>query len=97
MTRTEVFFEDLPIAEESDIRMHADELRALAARLGLAELRYASGNRLVVTESDESVAFGHYRFAVEASLLIGRQVCTFWSEVLSNAGVSPDLVASAPL
>ena len=97
LTADYVSYDDLPWADEQVIRAHAAELIAMAESFGLANLRYASANRIVVTLTDQVATFGDYRFAEQASFLLGRQVRAYDDEVLKNPGVSPDLLAATPL
>jgi hypothetical protein len=97
MTAEYISYDDLPWADEGVIRAHASELIAMARSLGLADLRYASGNRIVVRLTESAVTFGDYRFAEEASFHLGYQIRVYDDEVLKNPGVSPDLVAAMPL
>ena len=97
MTVDHVAYDDLPWADERVIRAHAAELIALAEGIGLTYVRYASGNRLVVTRTERVEPLGECVFAERASLLLGHQVRVYSDGVLSNPGVSPDLVAATPL
>lgn len=92
-----VSLEDLPQADERVIRAHAAELIAMADTLGLSDVRYASDNRLVVSVSDHFRRLGPFTLAEEASYLLGRRIHVYSDEVLTNPGVSPDLVAATPL
>ena len=97
MTDDYVAYDDLPWADEQVIRAHAAELIAMAEGIGLTDVRYASGNRLVVTRTERVEPLGEYVFAERASFLLGQQVRVYSDGVLSNPGVSPDLVAATPL
>lgn len=92
-----VAYDDLPVADERVIRAHAAELIAMAEALGLANLRYASADRIVVTVTDHVEYLGEFRFAERASHMIGHQIRVYTDGVLTNPGVSPDLVAATPL
>ncbi len=63
----------------------------------MTKLRHASSNRIVVTLTEQVESMGEYRFAEEASNLLGMQVRVYYDAVLSNPGVSPDVLAAAPL
>jgi hypothetical protein len=97
MTSDFVSLEDLPPADEQLIRDRAAELIAMAEELGLANVRYASGNRLVVSVTDHFQRLGTFTLAEEASYLLGRRIRVYSDGVLKNPGVSPDLVAATPL
>lgn len=97
MTDEYVSLEDLPWADEQVIRSHASELIAMAERLGLANVRYASDNRVVVTRTDKVAPLGIHRLAEEASFTFGYRIRVYSDEVFVNPGVSPDLVAATPL
>ena len=97
MTADYVSYDDLPWADEQMIRAHADELIAMAESLGLADLRYASSNRIVVRMTDRAAPFDDHRFSERASALLGHQIRAYSDAVLENPGVSPDLLAATPL
>jgi hypothetical protein len=97
VTADYVGYDDLPWADEQMIRAHASELIAMAESLGLANLRYASSNRVVVTLTDRAAPFDDHRFSERASFLLVRQMRAYDDEVLKNPGVSPDLLAAMPL
>lgn len=87
----------LPLADEASVRAHAEELRTLAARHGITELRYASPGRLVGHVAADKDMLDVATFDVDASDLLGASVMLFSDAVLTNDGVSPDLVAAQPL
>ena len=97
MTADYVSYDDLPWADEQVIRAHAAELIAMAETLGLADLRYASGNRIVVSLTDHVEPLGEYKFSERASFMLGRQIRAYSDAVLQNPGVSADLLAATPL
>ena len=97
MTADYVAYDDLPWADEQVIRAHAAELIAMAETLGLADLRYASGNRIVVRRTDHVEALGVHKFSERASFMLGHQIRAYSDRVLQNPGVSPDLLAATPL
>ncbi len=97
MTADYVSYDDLPWADEQVIRAHAAELIAMAEGIGLSNVRYASGNRLVVTRTERVEPLGEYVFAEQASFFLGRQVRVYSDGVLNNPGVSSDLLAATPL
>jgi hypothetical protein len=97
MTANYVALKDLPPADEQLIRAHAAELISMAEGLGLANARYASDNRLVVRVTDHFERLGPFTFAEEASFMLGCRIHVYSGEVLTNPGVSPDLVAATPL
>ena len=92
-----VAYDDLPWADEQVIRAHAAEWIALAESLGLADLRYASGSRIVVRLTDHVEPLGEYKFSERASFMLGRQIRAYSDAVLLNPGVSADLLAATPL
>ena len=97
ITADYVAYDDLPWADEQMIRAHAAELIAMAESLGLAELRYASSNRVVVRLTDHAAPFGDYRFSERASFMLGHQIRAYDDEVPKNPGVSPELLAATPM
>jgi hypothetical protein len=88
---------DPPLAEERLVRAHAGELRDLATRYGIAELRFASAGRLVGRVPADKDLLDVAAFDVEATDLLGASVMLFSDAVLSKENVSPDLVAASPL
>jgi hypothetical protein len=92
-----VAYDDLPVADEHVIRAHAAELIAMTETLGLAHVRYASADRIVVTVTDHVDYLGEFRFADRASFMMGCQIRVYTDGVLTNPGVSPDLLAATPL
>lgn len=97
MTADYVAYDDLPWADEQIIRAHAAELIAMAKSLGLADLRYASSNRIVVRRTDHVESLGVHKFSERASFMLGHQIRAYSDAVLRNPGVSPDLLAATPL
>ena len=97
MTDGYVSLEDLPWADEQVIRAHAAELITMAESLGLTNVRYASGNRLVVTMTGRIERMGPFTFAEEASFHLGYRIRVYTDGVFKNPGVNPDLVAATPL
>jgi hypothetical protein len=84
-------------ASVTALRAHADQLRALAARCGIADLKVAGPGRLVGTTAAGTDALDVAEFELEASSAVGGEVRLFSSRVLGNPGVSPDLTAASPL
>lgn len=85
------------MAEERVVRAHADELRELAGRYGITELRFASAGRLVGRVPTDKDLLDVASFDVEASGLLGASVMLCSDAVLTKDNVSPDLVAASPL
>ena len=71
-----VAYDDLPWADGQVIRAHAAELIAMAESLGLADLRYASSNRIVVRRTDHVEPMGEHRFSERATSLSRRSGLT---------------------
>jgi hypothetical protein len=97
MTADYVSLEDLPQADEQVIRAHAAELIAMAESLELADVRYASDTRLVVSVADHFRRLGPFTLVEEVSYLLGRRIHVYSDEVLKNSGVSPDLLVATML
>ena len=87
----------LPPADEATVRRRGDELRTLAARYGVSDLRFASPGRLVGTVAEDRDALDTADFEIAARALLGAEVALFSDRVLSKPHVSPDLVAAQPL
>jgi hypothetical protein len=84
-------------AESDRVRNHGAKEACGFGAPGLADVRYASGNRLLVTRTPHVVPLGEHRFAEEASFFLGRRVRVYATEVLKNPGVGSDLLAAKPL
>jgi hypothetical protein len=87
----------LPPADETVLRAHADELRALAARYGISDLRFASAGKLVGRVAEDRDALDVADFEVAAVELLGAELRLYSDRVLGKANVSRDLVAARPL
>ena len=87
----------LPPADETVVRSNAYALQQLAVDFGISDLRFASPGRLVGHVAEDRDALDVAEFEVAARQLLGAEVGVFSERVLSNANVSPDLVASRPL
>lgn len=79
------------------MRSHADELRALAARYGITELRFASSGRLVGRVAADRDALDTADFEIAARVLLRAEIGLFSDRVLRKPHVSPDLVAAHPV
>lgn len=86
----------LPPADEAVLRAHADELRALAARFGMSDLRFASAGKLVGHVTEHRDALDVADFEVAAVELLGAELRLYSDRVLGNRNVSRDLVAARP-
>ncbi|MGH3850964.1 MAG: hypothetical protein ACRDRT_14920 [Pseudonocardiaceae bacterium] len=87
----------LPPVDETAVRAHARELRALAAGYGITDLRFASIGRLVGRVAEDRDSLDVADFELAAIRLLGAEVRLYSDRVLSKANVSPDLVAAQPL
>jgi hypothetical protein len=79
------------------LRAHADELRALAARHGISDLRFASAGKLVGHVAEDRDALDVADFEVAAVELVGAELRLYSDRVLDKRNVSRDLVAARPL
>jgi hypothetical protein len=79
------------------LRAHADELRALAARYGISDLRFASAGKLVGHVAEDRDALDVADFEVAAVELVGAELRLYSDRVLDKRNVSRDLVAARPL
>ncbi|MDQ1246881.1 MAG: hypothetical protein QG597_1249 [Actinomycetota bacterium] len=52
------FIDDMPEADEAFVRAHRDELLALAADMGITDVKVASTGRLVGTVTADAVPLG---------------------------------------
>lgn len=87
----------LPPADETVLRAHAEELRALAARYGISDLRFASAGKLVGHVAEDRDALDVADFEVAAVELLGAELRLYSDRVLDKRNVSRDLVAARPL
>ncbi|MDQ2845575.1 MAG: hypothetical protein M3Y77_04305 [Actinomycetota bacterium] len=87
----------LPPVDEPTVRRRVAELRALAARHGISELRFASPGRLVGHVAEDRDALDTADFEIAARTLLGAEVGLFSDRVLGNPHVSPDLLAAQPV
>lgn len=86
-----------PPVDERTVQTRADEVRALAARHGITELRFASPGRLVGHVASDRDLFDVFAFQREAGQLLGADVELFSDAVVDKDHVSPDLAAARPL
>lgn len=87
----------LPPVDETAVRAHAHQLRALAADYGITDLRFASIGRLVGHVAQDRDSLDVADFELAAIRLLGADVHLYSDRVLGKANVSPDLVAAQPL
>jgi hypothetical protein len=87
----------LPPATEQQVRAHAGELIALAARHGITGLAIASPGRLRGHVSQGRDLVDVFEFQRAATDLLGAEVMLFSDGALRNEHVSPDLVTATPL
>lgn len=87
----------LPPVDETAVRAHAHQLRALAADYGITDLRFASTGRLVGHVAEDRDALDVADFELAAVRLLGAEVRLYSDRVLAKRNVSPDLVAARPL
>ena len=97
MTDNYVAYDDLPVADEHVIRAHAAELMAMAEALGLANVRCASTDRIVVTVTDRVEYLEEFRFAERANFMMGHQIRVYTDGVFKKPGGSLEVVAARPL
>jgi hypothetical protein len=72
-------------------------LRALAARYGISDLRFASAGKLVGHVAEDRDALDVADFEVAAVELVGAELRLYSDRVLDKRNVSRDLVAVRPL
>jgi uncharacterized protein (UPF0548 family) len=84
----------LPPASEQQVRSHAAQLVALAARHGITGLAFASPGRLRGHVSADRDLFEFQRAATD---LLHAEVTVYSDGALRNQHVSPDLVTATPL
>lgn len=87
----------LPPASEATVRRRSAGLRALAARYGISDLRFASPGRLVGHVADDKDALDTADFEIAARALLGAEVDLFSDRVLGKPHVSPDLITARPV
>lgn len=89
--------EPLPPATEQQVRSHAADLVALAARHGITALAFASPGRLRGHVAGDRDLFDMFEFQRAAADLLGAEVTVYSDGALRNQHVSHDLVAATPL
>ena len=87
----------LPPAGERAVRAHAGQLRSLAAKHGITELRFAAPGKLVGHVAEDRDLFDVVDFEAEAEQLMGHEVDLYSDRVLSKPNVSPELIEAKPL
>ena len=87
----------LPPASEQQVRSHAAQLVALAARHGITGLAFASPGRLRGHVSADRDLFDMFEFQRAATDLLHAEVTVYSDGALRNQHVSPDLVTATPL
>jgi len=86
-----------PPLDEATARAHAAELRALAARHGITNLRFASDGRLLGhLEPDRDLA-DTADFEIAGEARFQRSFFLISDRVLRKPRVSPDLLTATPL
>jgi len=87
----------LPPASEQQVRSHAAQLVALAARHGITSLAFASPGRLRGHVSADRDLFDMFEFQRAATDLLHAEVTVYSDGALRNQHVSPDLVTATLL
>jgi hypothetical protein len=87
----------LPDADETFIREHRDEILELAARFGIRDVKYASGNRLVGTAADPDVFLPTFGFMDAAEGELGRRIRLYSQGLADTHSEESDLHRALPL
>ena len=87
----------LPPASEQQVRSHAAQLVALAARHGITSLAFASPGRLRGHVAGDRELSGMFEFQRAAADLLGAEVTVYSDEALRHQHDSPDLVTATSL
>src|SRR5262249_17057191 len=85
------------LADEELVRAHAHRLKALAATLGVTQVRYAGPGRLVGHVAEDRDFFDVADFQTAASEELQAEVELFSDAVLEKPHSSPDLHTAKPL
>lgn len=91
------FIDDMPEADEAFVRAHREELLALAADMGITDVKVASTGRLVGTVTANTVPLGVYAFSADASSMLERIIRMHASRVVTPESASVDLKEATPL
>ncbi len=89
--------DDTPDADEAIIRAHREELLAIAAELGITDLKYASGNRLVGTPRPNDPNSSTYIFRTKARLALGYRIRLYADYIAADPRTGEDLRQATPL
>ena len=90
-------YPERPWSTEDDIRENWVLLVNLTEQFHVANLRYASSNRIIVTWLKDDPESFPIEYAVAASRAIQRQLRIYTDDVLTNPGVSQDLLHARAL
>lgn len=91
------FIDEMPEADEAFIRAHRDEVLALAAELGITDVKVGPKGRLVGTMSPDAVPGAPFVFTARAGEVFEHIVYMFSSRIAANEGAGADLKAAVPL
>ena len=90
--------QELPPASEALLREHEEELHALAARIGVTDLRIARRPGVAPRQVSETTdMLDIARFEIDAEQLLGAGVRLFSDRVVTNENVSVELLDTTPL
>lgn len=87
----------LPDADEVFIRKHRDQILEIAARFGIENVKYASGNRLVGTPANPEVMLPTFTFMAVADEELGREIRMYSQGLADSQSEESDLRRATPL
>jgi hypothetical protein len=87
----------LPLLDEATAAKLAEPLKAIAARHGITNLRFASEGRLLGHVTGAVGLMDTVKFQIEAAAELDAKFFLISDRVLGNRGVSPDLLTATPL
>lgn len=91
------YVDDMPFADEALLRSHREELLAIAAELGITDVRVSTEGRLVGNAYGQSVPLSIYKFGARASALLEHVVTMYSVEVCDRPLTADDLKQALPL
>ena len=91
------FIDEMPEADEAFIRAHRDAVLALAAELGITDVKVGPKGRLVGTMSPDAVPGAPFVFTARAGEVFEHIVYIYADYIAARPGVDSDLKMAVPL
>jgi hypothetical protein len=91
------FVDDMPEADEAFVRAHREEVLALAADLGITDVKVGSRGRLVGTMSPTAVPGASFIFMARAAGVLEHLVFMYADYIAAKSNADDDLRGALPL